>query len=665
MKKYIRPITVALITVSVVMSLTSAKKQEVAPSYAWTLLEPLGMRETSTIDTTLYNYYLSCVPSARSAAYATTGGYGAPGKNMIYFEQKPVSDFFFRDALREWLPTVGNHKFYNTRIPMTLLSYTTGFSKTDTQDHLQAIFSGNVNEHLQIGAQLGYIYSKGSYDFQAVDDLSWGVSGSYISDHWDLQTFFNHYNSVNKESGGITDDRYITDPAELQGGSSKINPKTIPTYLTGSHSRVKGQEYYLNNRYKFGYREEIEVPDSLLTEADTVPPTRFVPVMSIAWTLDYRDSRHVFDNTNTQQSAEYWANRYITTGRTHDNTSYWQLGNTIGVSMVEGFKPWVKFGLSAFATHELLRYRQTPDSLPPGTTPLPEGIAGYPYPTAIPGSKYENRLWVGAQLVKEKGKLLRYEATGRVSMIDRTAGDIDIHGNIQVRIPMLRDTLAIWGYADFTNREAPYLLDRYVSNHFIWKNNFGKTRNLRLGGKLNFPRSRTALDIGVENTQNHIYFNANSLPAQYAGSIQVFSAQLRQDFKVGILHWDNRLTYQTSSKPEILPLPQFAVYSNLYLLFRIAKVLHVQFGVDCDYYTSYYAPAYQPATMTFCNQHTQKIGNYPFMNLYANMKLSKTRFFVMFSHVNQGLTGRNYFAMPHYPLNPRRFQVGVSIDFAN
>lgn len=97
----------------------------------------------------------------------------------------------------------------------------------------------------------------------------------------------------------------------------------------------------------------------------------------------------------------------------------------------------------------------------------------------------------------------------------------------------------------------------------------------------------------------------------------------------------------------------------------VARVLDVQFGVDCDYYTKYKAVDYQPATMSFYNQREIDCGNYPFMNAYVNMKLSKARFYIMFSHVNQGLTGNNYFSMPHYPLNPRRFQMGVSIDFAN
>ena len=48
------------------------------------------------------------------------------------------------------------------------------------------------------------------------------------------------------------------------------------------------------------------------------------------------------------------------------------------------------------------------------------------------------------------------------------------------------------------------------------------------------------------------------------------------------------------------------------------------------------------------------------------MKIKKARFYVLMSHVNQGLFGgSDYFAMPLYPMNPRRFQIGISVDFAN
>ena len=144
----------------------------------------------------------------------------------------------------------------------------------------------------------------------------------------------------------------------------------------------------------------------------------------------------------------------------------------------------------------------------------------------------------------------------------------------------------------------------------------------------------------------------------------MFSATLRQNFHFGVLHWDNRLTYQQCTEDAVIPLPKFVVNSNMYVMFKVAT-LFVQFGVNCDYFTKYKGVGFQPATMSFYNQRSVDIGNYPFVDVYINCKLSKTRFYVMMSHVNQGLTGTNYFSMPHYPMNPRRLQMGLSIDFAN
>lgn len=634
-----------------------------ATSRAWTLLEPLGVHEPSTLDTLLYNYAQHSVPSEQSIAYATTGNLGAAGMDMIYFDRLPRSDFFFRDALRAWLPMQGNHKFYNTRVPMTLLSYNTGGNRENAQDRLTAVFSGNAGARLQFGANIDYIYSKGSYDHQAVKNLIWGLASSYMGDRYEYQAFFNHYNGLNQDNGGITNDLYITDPAELQGGQASIEPKSIPTNLTQARTRLKGQEFYMNHRYKIGFWKDLprdeENPD------DTLQRRVYVPVTSIVWTFDYNDAKHVFFNGSPSEADEFWNNRYLTAGPSMDPTSYWSLSNTVGIALLEGFNKYAKAGLSAYVSHEIRRFTQGPDTIPMSGPDRPEALSPYPYDVQVARKGTENLLWVGAQLTKQQGRLLHYDATARIGVAGESAGELQLQGNISARFPLFGDSAAVSAYGFFSNEDAPYLMRNYVSNHFIWKNDFGMTRRFRVGGRIHLGRTGTIVNVGVENVQNSVYFNDLSLPTQHGGSVQVLSASLSQDFRFGILNWNNRVTFQTTSDDAVVPLPRLAIYSNLFLKFRVAKVLHVQFGIDCDYFTKYYAPGYQPATMAFINQREVKVGNYPFMNLYANMKLKRARFYIMMSHVNQGLTGDNYFSMPHYPVNPRRFQMGVSVDFAN
>lgn len=628
-------------------------------SQEWRMIPPLGLRERVPMDTLLYNYFQSSIPSALSPAFATTGNQASVGKNMIYMESEPMSDFFFRDSKRFWIPSEETMRFYNTRIPMTLLGYNTGGGREIAQDYLKLRFSGNASPRTQVGLLFDYPYSKGSYDYQAAKGLVWGVSGSYIGERYDFQGFFNSYNMLNKENGGITDDLYILDPAQLQGGVSSINPKSIPTNLTAAHSRVRGKQFYMNHRYKVGYwHEERDENDSILSR-------EYVPVSSFIWTLNFREARHHFTNTNASQE-DFWDNHYFSTSSTSDETHYNSLRNTLGVSLLEGFNKYAKAGLAAFATHEVRHYFLPTDAIDIDGDGRPASLTPYPFANRMKGRATENLLWVGAQLTKQRGRIVNYDGTIQLGLLGRSAGEIKADGSLTTRMKILRDTVSLRAYGLFHNVAAPFLMDNYISNHFAWKNDFGKIRRLRVGGELTLPQTGTTVNVGVENVQNHIYFGPDCLPRQYGGSVQVLSVRLQQDFRFRAFNWRNTVIYQTSSSDEVMPLPKLAVYSNLFLLFKIAGVLDVQFGVDMDYYTRYYAPGYQPSTMAFYNQREIKCGNYPFMNAYANMKLSRARFYVLFSHVNQGVFGgSDYFSMPHYPLNPRRFQMGVIVNFSN
>jgi len=637
-----------------------AKKQQpsIAPPQAWRVSEPLGQHYPSTIDTLFEDYHRSVVPSMVSTAWATTGNYGAPSQNQVFFERPSMSEFFFEDAISWWAPSVAHMRYYNTRIPMTLLSYTFGGNKNSNQDRTQLLFSGNAGRKTAIGGGFDYMYSKGSYDVQANKDFTWQLFGSHIGDRYEVQTFFNHYNYTNKESGGITDDRYITDPAEVQGGDTRVDNKSIPTRLTDAHSHLEGSQLYLNQRYKVGYYRYRR--DSV---TDTVIDRTYVPVTSFIWTLDFKHAKHQFLNTYGSEDTAFFKRTYLTLDGTNEATKYWRLRNTLGISLLEGFNRWAKAGVALYLTHEVRRYTQVTDSVSTLDT-VPAGLDAIPY--AITHATTQNLLWVGGQLTKQRGALLRYNVSAQFGLLGDAVGEVDVHGDVSVRVKIKNDTASLRGYGYIKNQAVPYLINNYVSNHFVWQNHFDKTQRIRLGGQLDIPHTGTNVDVGYETLNRYIYWSTDGLPVQTSGAVHVLSAQLRQHLHFKALHWENSLVLQTSSDDQVLPLPKLAIYSNVYAKFVIARVLHVQLGVDGNYYTAYYAPAYNPATMSYYNQRDVKCGDFPFLNLYANFKMKQARFFVAWTHFNQMLTsGTAYFATPHYPLNPARFQLGVSVNFVN
>lgn len=636
------------------------KDEPVQPkTYAWTVIQPLGLRTWAPVDTSFINYSLQAVPSAVSPAWATTGNFGAPGINLIFSQRTPMSDFMFADGIEKWIPSLNAIKFYNSRIPVTFLSYNFGGSSKNFQDRLQGVFSGNVNKELQFGAMVDYLYSKGCYNYQSVKDFAWGFNGSYIGEKFEVQFYQYHYNLTNLENGGIEDDLYITDPAAIQGGNTTVDPKSIPTNLSKAQNRNIGGDVFINAKYKLGFWKEVMIDDSTTID-------EYVPVTAFIWTFNWKQRQHEFRNVDVAEAQKFWPNRYLLEGWTDDKTKFSSVKNTLGVSLIEGFSRYAKFGLAAYAALDIKTYTQTPDStlyLPADLRP--EGLDVYDGPLP-PSRQREAELTVGAQLTKQQGSIIKYEATGELGITGRTAGDIYLDGNVSVKFPFLKDSLQLKAFGRFTNTAPSYFAEKYISNHFIWDNDFSKTRRLMVGGELSFPRSFTKIRGEIENLGNYIYFDRNSMPQQHGPNVQVITLFIQQNFKWKAIHLDNTIVLQKSTNHNVIPLPKFAVYSNLYFQFKIAKVLDVQMGADIDYYARHRAIGYQPATMMFYNDGSQTVGGFPFMNVYANMKLGRVRFYLMYSHVNKGLFGKpNYFSIPHYPLNPGRFQLGLSVEFNN
>lgn len=641
------------------------KRETVKEPNAWTLTYPLGFHIPAEVDTAQYNYQRRNIPALASDAWATTGNLGAPGMNLLWFNRPQKSDFLFYNSLEYWLPSFSKQKFHNIYIPTTIIQYNYTGNSENHQDRLQGDFAGNVNRRIGIGGMIDYLHSKGCYNYQAAKTFAYGLSAYYLGDRYELQTFYNQYSHQNLENGGITDDRYITDPADVQGGVTSVQYKSIPTNLTSAKNLLNGSEFFMNHAYKIGYWDDEQVNDTLTRDI-------YIPVMKLMYTFDYRHYRHAF--SERQVDTDFWQNTYFDKSSTFDNSTLNTFSNTLGIYLIEGFRKWMKFGLSAYATWQINKYTlphadqyTMEDSDELGSADN-EGIGLTPLPATLPDTKKDqNFLFIGGRIEKSRGSILRYNADVRFGLSGDAAGDLDLQGEVQTNIPLFGDTVGISARGAFHNNTPDWLTKHYVSNHFIWSNDFGKQRSVRFGGTLTIPWTRTRATVDVENLQNHIYFGSDCLPHQHGGNVQLVSVGLSQDFKVGVLNWNNRVNWQITSDANVIPLPQLTVYSNLFLNFTAFKILHLQIGVDCDYYTKYKGYDYQPATMTFNTQQQTELGGYPFCNAYINIRLYRCRFYVMMSHVNQGIFGSSYndFSRPHYPINPRRLQIGLAVDFAN
>lgn len=391
----------------------------------------------------------------------------------------------------------------------------------------------------------------------------------------------------------------------------------------------------------------------------------YVPVTSFIHTVELNNYSRIYQAYETPES--YYANDYemdekYTGDSIYDKTRHLALRNTFALSLLEGFNKWAKAGVKLFAAHEMRRYV------------LPEKVGT--------SSWSENNIYIGGQLSKFQGRTLHYCALAEFGMTGEDAGNLKVDASADLNFNLFGDTVTLQANGFFHRTTPSFYYRHYHSRHYLWDNDgLSKVIHSRIQGMLSWEKTKTKLRVAFDEISNYTYFglsyqigeNYNRLNndvhvRQSGDAISLLTLQLYQDFKFGPFNWENVLTYQKSSAEDVLPVPQLNVYSNLYLRFKIAKVLKCDFGADVRYFTKYYAPDYAPGLGQYAVQegpNRVEVGNYPILNVYANFHLKQTRFFVMMSHVNAGSGNKMYFLAPHYPLNDSILRFGLSWNFYN
>ncbi|WP_373721376.1 putative porin [Bacteroides heparinolyticus] len=645
--------------------------------YMWQISETLGNRTIMPADTANLNFQNSNLVEGLSGQYNYLGNLGSPRLSRIFFERNAQEPTIFMEPFSSFFVRPDQVRFTNSNVPYTNLTYYKAGNKVNGEERFKSYFSVNVNKRLAFGFNMDYLYGRGYYQNQSTSHFNAGLFGSYIGEKYQIQGIYNNFFLKMNENGGITDDQYITRPENMSGGKKQYESTTIPVKLEQTSNRNRNFYVYLTQRYRLGFTRKTQtikekqpqgakvaadhahhhadndsLPVMASTPQDTIVTEEFVPVTSFIHTVKVEQSRHRFYSGS--EPAGFFPEEYkLYKNYSNDSTTAFSVKNTFGIALLEGFNKYAKAGLTAYISHKFSRYDlMNTDTL-----------------TDMSRIRHtEQEVFLGGELAKREGKLLHYNVNGEIGLLEKAIGQFRINANLDMNFRLWKDTVNLYARSYISNTLPSFYMRHYHSNHYNWDNNdMNKELRTRIEGELNIARWGTNLRAGVENIKNYVYFNQNAIPEQNGDNIQVLSATLKQNFRLGIFHLDNEVTWQKTSNETVLPLPQLSLYHNLYLLTKLAKkVLTVQLGADVRYFSKYDAPAYAPGIQQFHLQSTDnrvEIGGYPIVNVYANLHLKRTRIFAMMYHVNAGMGKANYFLVPHYPINPRLFKIGISWNF--
>ena len=634
--------------------------------HTWKITRRLGNIIPVPVDTLQSGFQNTNDTGGPTGQYNYLGNLGSPRMSRIFFDRGEESQFIFTDPLDFSILTPDEVTFMNTFSPYTNLTYHKSFNSRNSEERFKSYYAVNANSKLGFGFFVDYIYGRGMYNNQSTAMFNTGLFSSYLGDKYNMHFIFSYDNQKLRENGGITDDRYITDPLEMAEGKKQYSSTDIPTTLNKVWNHNTSFHTFLTHRFNLGfYKERI---DSV--EIDSMDVAKeFVPVTSFIHTLEFDKNKRKYVSQDHAQNLQLFEHNYFGSDST-DIAKRNSLRNTFGISLREGFNKWAKAGLTAYLTHE---YRDF-------------GLRDTTENGRIIMKQYkENAVFVGGELLKEQGKLLHYKVLGEIGIAGEDAGNFRVEGKGDLNFKFLGDSVRLDANAYVKNLNPTFFYRHFHSKHYWWNNDdLSKIMRTRIEGKLSFNKLGTTLRAGVENIKNYTYLANTSVPvlnsqqevvsyknnasvAQYSGNIQVFTAMWQQKFKVGIFHLDGEVAYQKSSEKEILPLPSLSAYGNLYIKTGLAKnVLQLELGTDARYFTKYHAPDYSPVIGQFYLQNPNNqisIGGCPMVNIYANLHLKRTRFYVMMYNVNQNSGNSRYFLAPHYPINPKMIKAGLSWNF--
>ena len=412
---------------------------------------------------------------------------------------------------------------------------------------------------------------------------------------------------------------------------------------------------------------------------DATMKNEYVPVTSIIHTLELNNYKRIYQSYYTPK--DYYLNRYYTQGYLYSNdsiydmTKHLQIKNTIGLALLEGFNKYMKAGLKGFVTHEYRNY-EMPDIVENSDSSYQRSYS-------------EHSISIGGKINKTQGKTLHFGLQAEAWVTGEESGQLKLDFNTDVNFRLFGDTVRLAANAYFHRLHPTFYQRNYHSKHLWWENNdLSKETRTRVEGLFSYEKTDTKLRVAIEEIQNYTYYgmsydlfdqsdatkdkgrtNMTAGVFQESGNINILTAQLHQNFRLGPLNWENVVTYQNSSNTDVLPLPTWNIFSNLYLKFRIAKVLDVELGADATIFSKYYAPDFCPMINQYAVQQNAdsrvELGGYPFVDVYANMRLKSVRFFVTMCNIVNSGGNHMAFLAPYYPTNGRVLHFGVSWPFFN
>jgi hypothetical protein len=606
----------------------------------WTLSPDYSEEVSIPIDTTFSLSNRFKIADKYSPVNASLGNYGLPFYQLSFFDRITDPDKFLYIYYYPLMHLPSNTLFTNTQVPFTELDWTFAGPTENSEQTFRVRHSQNVNRFLNFGLIYDIVFSLGQYNYQRSSDKTFTFYTSYTGDKYKLYFSAGINNLISFENGGIKDstELNLTNTLDIQ---TKLGA------LSTASSTLKNRNLLLVQRYTFSSNPVVKKGSTSHTSSG---------FFGLSGTFS-----HIFEfETNVRRyhdiypTSGFYKNILITPKITFDSIYSKSIKNTLRFDFSTDETRKFTLGGGVGIRNEIYRYFY---------------IIPTPYTLAANASVlHESSNVLVGRLYNNIGDKFRWLATGDLYVTGYRAGDFNLNGEISKSFDLKKGRASWLITGSMMNIQPSIWYDHWGSNNFEWNNNFKKEFRIDLGTAFKYPAKKTELKFNYAIIKNYTDFGIDTLPSQYSGGLSIAAFTIKNELRAWKFHLASDIIIQKSSNSNVLDLPLATVRSAGYFeyFFRFPKTggrLNTQLGVDVTYNTIYHPYAYMPATGRFYRQDNVTAGNYPFINVFLNFKIKRTRLFVMYDHLNAKWMGYNYEMVPSYPMNIRMLRYGLAWTF--
>ena len=595
--------------------------------HSWQLKNYGALLEKTRVDTALNFYHVYNPIELNSISNIFTGNFGGAYEANNFFKRDGDSDFYFYRNFDLYALFPSDIKYFNTTTPYTLLDYSQSENKNvQNETRFNVFHSRNINKDFNFSFLYNQAKATGQYRNQENKFHTIGLYSSYQSD-----PFVSHFNILfnrltNQENGGLSENNVNLNEF-TETDSYLVN-------LESASSAIKNTTIFWNNEYRLG--KTIEEEDSLGNIIET-----FIPRTGFFYQIEYSGNQRTYNDE--EANLDFYPNTYIDSTATNDTVGYNRFTNIFQIRFYEAPDRKYAFSKRAFIGHDLIRIKMPVDTL----------LGKY---------KYSN-VFVGGGISREEGKFWKWGGQGKFYITGYRLGQTELSAFIFKPIRIGKDTTSLKVSGNLNTIVPDYFEQRFKSNHYEWNKRFNNTKEMIIKGQIHSQEYNMTVGANYALIGNYIFNNQDAVPQQAGKEMLVLSAYLNKDFESK--HWllRTQFLWQKGSQESYLHLPDFCGYLSINYKTLWSKVMYTQIGVDARYNTEFYADAYDVATGRFYWQNQKKIGNFPFVDVHANLKLKRTRVFFQWLNAASGMLDGGFWAAPDSPLYRRTFRLGVAWSF--